>query len=429
MILVVVDTLRADHLSCYGYGRPTSPSVDRLAEDGALFENVVAASAFTGPSVASILTGKYPRFHSFGYANGMRLLVPDEVTLAERFRDAGYTTGAIVCNPVLPPAQGFHQGFETYDLKQVETRRGPRFQQRVAPAATAAAMEWLEQLDADERVFLYLHYMDPHGPYSPPAEFAERFAPDEPGPVVPESDDMERNSGEGFVPAYQRLDGVRHLNEFVARYDAEIAFFDRSFGKLLDWLEDSGRYEDAVILFTADHGEALGENGYYFAHGHAVTPDQSFVPLIFKHPDVQPGGRVTTTVGHVDVFRTLTAELGDAPAAQRWDRPADLLEVAAGQVPDRAVFCDQGNLLGVHVGGLGQVGVVSSPGPGGERDFRPTALVDPRGADIVREAGLDLPRHAEQVQRYLAEPSRVMEAIELDEEMRASLRELGYTDE
>ncbi|MEE8169310.1 MAG: sulfatase, partial [Phycisphaerae bacterium] len=310
VVLIVIDTLRADHCSVYGYDRPTTPNIDRLSDDGVVFTRAVSSSSFTGPSVASIMTGRYPRFNSYGNGHGYGRLAASETTIAEMFKDAGYTTAAFVCNPILDAPTGLDQGFDVYDARFPEHERVRRnIRERTAPRCTDDAIAWLETAGDDAPFFLWLHYQDPHGPYTPPDDMARRFAPDDPGEAIP-SCGRGRNAGEGCVPWYQFIDDVAYFNVYQGRYDAEIAYMDQHLGRLLDWLRDHDRYANATIILTADHGEAMGEHQRYFCHGHSVTRDQTIVPMILKHPGVRPGTRVAAPVGHIDIFPTLAAIIG-----------------------------------------------------------------------------------------------------------------------
>lgn len=376
VLMVVVDTLRADHLGCYGYPRPTSPAVDAIAREGAVFERVVSSSTFTGPSVASIHTGRYPKFNSFGLANGSFLLAPEEDTLAEAFARSGYRTGAVICNPVLPARFGFGQGFEFYDEHMGQRERVRGAPERTAGPGTDAAIGWLEELEADEDFFLWVHYMDPHGPYTPPADLAAKFAPEDPraGVELQPPAGKDENYGLGCVPWYQAIGERHYLEEYIGRYDAEIASFDREFGRLVAWLREKGRYEDTVILITADHGEALGEEGFYFCHGQGVTPDQSFVPMILKHPMIPAGTRTRTPVGHVDVFPTLAAEVGVHSDGTGLGPGLDLVAAATQTAEARPLYCEIEGYLGVY---LDHSLLVVQSGTDLSRPFDPVTGVPP----------------------------------------------------
>jgi arylsulfatase len=353
VVLITIDTLRADHLGCYGYPRTTSPRLDALAREGILFENVVASCSFTGPSVASILTGKYPRFNSYGYSNLRSRLVPEETTVAELFQAAGYATAAFVCNPILSRKTGMGQGFELYDdhLDETEAVR-EEAPERTAPRLLPRVVSWIEERRNDPRpVFLWVHLQDPHGPYLPPAPFDGLFRSSDPGPEIAAAAEDDQ-SGRGAVPAYQAVSRPHHLNEYVDRYDAEIACADHHLGLILDSIAQVRSTHERVVLVTADHGEALGENGYWFAHGHDVTPDQTRVPLILVHPSLE-AARVKTRVGHVDVFPTLAGIIAREGPDPGYGDARDLVAVArseAVQGPDelRPLVADAGDHIAVY---------------------------------------------------------------------------------
>ena len=433
VLLIVIDTLRADHLGSYGHPAPTSPRIDALAADGAVFEHVVAASALTAPSVAAILTGRYPRFNSFGLGNRGYRLDASEQTLAERFRAAGYRTAAFVGNPMLHARTGFDQGFEVYDARMPQHEQVRAARERVARSTTDAALGWLASLGPDESAFLWLHFMDPHGPYTPPEAFRERFAVEPGGRTIAPPPRKGANSGKGFVPWYQAVREVHRFDEYVGRYDAEIAYTDEQLGRLLDWLGEHGRYDGAVVLLTSDHGEALGENDYYFAHGHSVTRDQSAVPLILKHPAHAPGSRVADPVGHVDIFATLTALLGAEVRPNGFEGGIDLASLPAAASPERALFSDLGFQLAVHLGDHLLLGNVDwePGGSSGPDDFATLALVDYVAAPWLRVGDPAARRRLEERARaYLAAPAaRVSRLEEEPPELEAQLRALGYLEE
>jgi arylsulfatase len=265
VLLITVDTLRADHLSSYGFALETSPHIDSLAAESALFERAVAASSSTAPSHASILTSLYTRQHSIGYRNGDTRL-DGEITLAEVLHREGYATGAFLGNVVLRRRMGLARGFETYDdeLSDAEASRPLVFERR-AQDTTLRALAWLEQVR--EPFFLWVHYQDPHGPYDPPDGYAGRFElpmdPDEePLPL------LESSLAFGGVPAYQVLPGLTRASEYRARYAGEIRYADHWIGKLLA----SPRARNAIVVLTADHGESVGERNRYFMHGTTALP-------------------------------------------------------------------------------------------------------------------------------------------------------------
>jgi len=336
VLLITVDTLRADHLHCYGQSLPTSPNIDALAARSVVFERAIAASGYTGPAHSSIMTSKYPRRQSTAFSNGLLTLAGVE-TLADVLRQSGYDTAAFVSNGVLAAGSGLNHGFDVYDdeLPTVERNRFNVFE-RLAPQTAARALAWLER-PRTKPFFLWVHFQDPHGPYTPPEPYRDRFRV----PVVagePELRVLDDDGGQGGIPAYQLVDGARQVSDYRSRYAGEIAYMDQSVGDLLAALE---RYGPTIVALTADHGESFGENGFYFAHGHSAAPDLSHVPLMINAPGLRAERRADP-VSHVDVMPTLL-ELTGRPV------PEDLDGIALGPilrahvaVPARAVFCDIG---------------------------------------------------------------------------------------
>jgi arylsulfatase A-like enzyme len=321
VILVTCDTLRADHLGCYGYPRPTSPNVDRFAADATLYEEAYSCAPMTVPALASLHTGLLP--DETGTSAGNRCLLPAELdTLAEELSRAGVLTAAIVSNWVLRrPSDkaltaGFQQGFASFDdrMEVREVNRG--LYERRAQDTADAAIAWLSsrRFHAETPFFLWVHFQDPHGPYTPPDRFEKMFRTDvgdEPELPIGKS-----QSGKGQIPAYQRLGDERRPAVFRDRYDGEIAAFDEAFGRLIAWLSESGLYEDSLVILTADHGESLGEHGYWFCHGENVYREEVRVPLVLRAPrGLAPrGARIGAVAGHLDLWPTILEALGvEAP--------------------------------------------------------------------------------------------------------------------
>ncbi len=311
VVLVVVDTLRADHLRAYGFEYDTSPNFDSLASESVLWERAVAASSLTAPSHASMMTSRFVRGHSIGSRNGSSRLVGRD-TLATRFRRAGYATAAFVSNYVLGLRIGLDQGFDVYDadLPTAEASRETVFE-RIAEQTTDAALAWLEE-QPDTPYFLWVHYQDPHGPYTPPSPHDVSF------PDLAQADGRELrvlrdHSGRGGIPRYQALRGIASLGGYRRAYAGEIEYFDRSLGRLLRAIDRRSR--DTIVLLTADHGESMGEGDRYFCHGHATTLDQVHVPLLIRAPGLDPGRR-RDVVHHVDILPTLLELAGLEPVEE-----------------------------------------------------------------------------------------------------------------
>lgn len=323
VLLLLVDTLRADHLGLYGYPRPTSPELDRFAARAIVFEEVLAPASWTLPSVASLFTSSYVSRHGLRAKRGnesstrMRADLP---TLAEAFSQAGYRSVAVVANPwVDTRGHGLQRGFEDYQSAQGED----------ADALQARARSALE--DDDPRpVFLYVHYMDVHGPYRTGGE------PGEPdlGPIADayrrDLDDAEREA----IPKYLQLEGVDRLGVYLDAYDRGIRRFDAAFGRFVDWLRDSGRLENSVIAVVSDHGEEFLEHGGWH-HGASVYQEQVRVPWILHDP-AAPSERIASrAVSLVDVAPTLLARAGlEAPPSMRG------LDQLGAVDPERPVYSE-----------------------------------------------------------------------------------------
>jgi arylsulfatase A-like enzyme len=306
VVLITVDTLRADHLGCYGYPKQTSANIDRFAAEAMLFENCFSHAPVTSSSFASILSGFLP--HETRVFGNWPL--PAEVeTLAEIMRRRGYSTVAVVSNYVIRGAAGWSPGFSIYDdtMKSVElVRHSP---ERIAEDATNRATELLKKFHKDP-LFLWVHYQDPHGPYTPPVRFGKMFYDPEQKPR-----DLRVNrslSGRGGIPSYQRLGGNRDFYYYLSQYDGEIRYWDEHFGRLLEALKTTGLYDDALIIFSSDHGEDLGQRNYFFSHGENLYNSLMHVPLIVKLGN-QLTGRRTHFVQHLDIVPTVFEFIGVKP--------------------------------------------------------------------------------------------------------------------
>ncbi len=276
VLLVTIDTLRADRVGAYGYAKAETPTLDGLAARGVRVERVQSAAPVTGPSHATILTGQYPPVH--GVRDNVTFpLGPEHPTLASLFQSAGYRTAAFVGGYPLAGDFGFARGFDHYDDAFSATLPGGAGAERPANEVIGAALAWLEQwTDERPRYLIWVHLYDPHDPYSPPPPYRERF--------------RERP------------------------YDGEIAFSDAQLGRLLAKIAASPRGDDTVVAVVSDHGEGLGEHGELT---HAVLAYESTlrVPLILAGPGIRAGVVVPGPVGTVDILPTLLALAGiEAPA-------------------------------------------------------------------------------------------------------------------
>lgn len=330
LVLITVDTLRPDFLSCYGGEPDVGRGLCRLADEGVRFTWAFSAAPTTAPSIASLLTSRYPSFHGVNQLASTAL--PDEIPiLTQVLSDAGYHTAAFIGSPVLDRHKKLDRGFDVWDAHMDSRERNrPGHVERTAEDATDAALAWARS--APRPWFLWIHYQDPHGPYDPPDTPHSRVS--EPGKALPVLDD---HSGYGGIPRYQRLPGLRNVNDYVGRYTDEIRYLDRHVTRLLDGLDGLGTVDmRPAVLLTADHGEAFGEDGYYFAHGHSLGIDQIRVPLLWR-----PAGPVRVhssdqPVSLLAVAPTLLAAAGLAPPESFQGRA--LPDPGSGPTAERPAF-------------------------------------------------------------------------------------------
>ena len=269
IVLITIDTLRADHLGCYGYKEIQTPNIDRLAAKGTRFTTVVAAAPLTLPAHSSIMTGTYPMFHGVRDNVGYRL-DPSIETVAQILKRQGYATAAAVGAYVLDRAFGLGSGFDFYydhfdsitDLSDTVNMAGLK---RPGSQVIDQAIAWLRRTQK-RPVFLWAHLYDPHDPYDPPAPFKEQYA--------------------------------------SHPYDGEVAYVDQQVGRLLSFLNDTGMYQRTVIILTADHGESLGEHRE-LRHGYFIYDATLLVPLIIKQPAAEKPAVVNEQVRSIDIAPTI----------------------------------------------------------------------------------------------------------------------------
>jgi arylsulfatase len=316
LLLITVDTLRSDHLGCYGSSLDLTPNLDRLAARSVLFTTVYASAPSTFPSVTAILTGRHPE--AVGVRNNYGRIRRDVKTLGTHLRSRGWRTGAVVSNFILGEHSGLHSGFDRYDatLPQREVIRG--IPERIAVDTTDAALDMLDKLSGEEGAsfFLWVHFQDPHGPYQPPEGRRRRFLERErelPGGRrnLPLSPDVR---GMGGIPSYQFDGGHREVAYYRSGYDGEVSYMDEEVGRLLEGFSARGLLDETVIVFTSDHGEGLGEGDYWFAHGEFLSEPLLRVPLLVAVPGNAPLRR-DDQISLVDLFPTLLAIFGMDPPA------------------------------------------------------------------------------------------------------------------
>ena len=334
VLLISVDTLRADHLGCYGNPRVRTPRLDRLADEGVRFAAAMAPAPTTLASHTSMLTGRYPRAH--GTARNGFTVHPNNETLAETLSQAGYDTGGVIGSFALDSRFGISQGFAFYDERFDQEVDNRRFDQNQRPAdqVTDVALDWLGRDRGDAPFFLFVHYFDVHAAFAPPAPYdamyttdgtAKTSTLDELKQAVFAHQDFllpEAPGYEGVI--YQGLDlrlltGANGLplpedRKLANLYAGEVSWVDAEVGRLLDDLKRRGLLEDTLVIFTADHGESFWEHGDFWNHGLWVYDTTVHVPLIVRLPDGAAAGRVVASpVSGVDVAPTILRQLGIQP--------------------------------------------------------------------------------------------------------------------
>jgi len=291
LVIITLDTTRADHLGCYGYPLPTSPNIDALAKQGVLFEQAYAPMPQTLPSHATLFTGLPPRRHKA--LENAHILAPDITTLAEMLSDRDYETAAFIGARVLDDSTGMQRGFSVFDMPTGKARDVQHPVERRGDAVTDSALSWaLARHFAAKPFLMWVHYYDPHGPYE---AREQRIALDQVEPLV-------RRQAEFKDLAPQELHDVAAIQ---CGYDNELAYMDAQVGKLLHGLRQRKMLDDAIVVVVGDHGEGLMEHGEK-SHGATIYQELMLVPLIIVLPDgSRAGTRVKAPVQMQDLLPTL----------------------------------------------------------------------------------------------------------------------------
>ncbi len=319
VLVLLVDTLRADHLGAYGYDRDTSPNFDRLAERGQLFRNAVAQSSWTLPSTASLLTGLYPQTHGSleGATIRLRRTLP---TLPELVFDQSIATGGFAANFIISEKNGFDRGFQKLEELFLQP----------AAVLNESAVEWVRR-QGGRPFFGYVHYFDPHSPYAPPAPYDTMFTSLDIDPERARDVVLRWTRLEVETPLYSmfewkvapEVEGDFHVDvpkrelilsewlvqHWIDRYDGEIRYWDDQLGHLLGELEAEGVLDNTWILITSDHGEAFGEHAF-FGHGTNLHDELIRVPFLIVPPGNEPGRVIDEPVELIDIFPTVLSIFG-----------------------------------------------------------------------------------------------------------------------
>ena len=306
LVLLTIDTLRADHMSLHGYPRATTPRLEQFAESAVTFDRAIVQWPKTGTSFASMFIGRYPQ--STGLTHRASLEIPPAFgSLPKALQAAGYRSIAVVSNPVLSRDLGWDRGFDRYLYSWGEEMSDELTvfrQQLSAEAVNAVAFEALDELLAepsDQPLFLWFHYSDPHAPYTIPEGSENPFTGDDLYDAAGAEAAPEGLGAGRFVP------GLTEQRQYVANYDANIAIVDDHIGQMLGRLEEEGILQNAVTVVTADHGESLGEHGLFYEHGPLPYNTTSHVPLQIALPGGggAAGSRVAEPVELIDLAPTL----------------------------------------------------------------------------------------------------------------------------
>jgi arylsulfatase A-like enzyme len=297
VLLITIDTLRADHMSLYGYPRETTPHLDALAKTGVTFDQAYTYWPKTRGSFVAMMTGRLAA--GSGYGKTHPLLLDFNPTLAGVLKKAGYETVAVVDNPNVAASLGYAKGFDRYRETWEEEALASEMDR--ARAITEDAVRFLGQARADKPFFLWLHYVNPHGPYTPPPPFDTAF--------------LDEGTAEG--PALTAVDGFnggvarpwevpgRGLGFYVAQYDGEIGVTDAEVGRVLAALESTGVGERTLVIVTSDHGESLGEHDYFFDHGQNLYDPSMRIPLVMAGPALAVGHRSEVPATTLDLVPTV----------------------------------------------------------------------------------------------------------------------------
>lgn len=303
IVLISVDTLRADRVGVYGHPQPITPHIDQLGTEGAVFFRAAAAMGITWPSHTTMLTGLYPRYH--GVRSNVHKLGDDVVTIAEILHARGYATGSFVSFKAMQYMCGLGRGFEAVS----DPGLSPGNATRDGRVTTDMTIQWLKKRDASKPFFLFTHFFEPHGPYDTTEYAEERLASLGYEGRFRNGADME------FLRKNQTPNG-EDLSAMKTLYDGEVHLADQYVGEILAAIEEAGDLDNTVIIFTSDHGQALGDEGR-MGHGPVLWDEILHVPLIIRDFRRDRPAQITDLVGLVDIAPTIAELTGTTlPSSQ-----------------------------------------------------------------------------------------------------------------
>lgn len=427
LVLISIDSLRADRLGCYGAERDTSPAIDRLAEEGARFETAVAPTSWTLPSHVTLLTGLSIPAHRV--TGPKHRIDPARTLLAQHLADFGYETAGFVSAPFLARAYGFDRGFSVYrNFASVEETGRPvtleahrkSHADETAPAVVGAALEWLEERDPRAApYFLFVHLWDVHYDYIPPPPYGEIFDPDYQGDLDVRDYSFNRSINENLPD--------RDMQHLRALYDGEIRWLDSQLEPLLDALREGPHSGRTLISLVSDHGEEFFEHRRK-GHWQTLFEESVRVPWILRYPgEIRAGTAIGGVVSLEDVAPTLLALIGAPPLPEATGRNL-ATHVRAGRAASRAVLLNLEKMVALRgpswkviaPGGGGQPVYYDLEADPGERDPRPARRVAPLALRELRR------RMGTELQRAKSLPWKGAGPAELEPDLREKLEELGY---
>lgn len=343
IILIVIDALRFDHLGMSGYGRDTSPNLDKLANESVFFSNAVTAIPSTTPSIASLMTGLYPHSNGLRFIHRQKLR-PNVATLAEILQAHGYKTIGYDLESI---NSGIERGFDDFSslqwrVKNKIRREAKRLVRRkeIKPAEELAyfAEEQIKKHNG-KKFFLYMHYSDLHTPYSPPKPFNEMFDPGYMGGSI--FDDWDNKKKEIIFGRNLQKEKIHHA---IAQYDGLIKFIDAQLGRIISCLEGLRLKDNTIMVITADHGEGFGEHGLYFQHTLCLYEEGIKIPLIIRSPTLKRPKKIETQVSSIDIMPTILDILG-IQLIEEVDGKSLVPVINAGEDDRKYLFAENGEML------------------------------------------------------------------------------------
>lgn len=468
VILISIDSLRADHLGAYGYDKPTSPALDALGARGVVFERAYSTTSWTLPSHVAMLSGRDDRAH--GVLTHNRKFGEDVPTLAEELGKQGIGTVGFYSGPYLHPTFGFARGFDQYwncssvipkeEDREVGLAHFASFKDETNPLILANLRRWLDAGGPTERNFIFIHMWDVHYSYTPPDQYVRMFDPDYTGEI------------DGTVYGDDRVHAgmdPRDLRHLIARYDGEIRYTDDTIAEILRMLEAAGLLVNAAVIVTADHGEEFFEHGAV-GHQQSLFEEVLHIPLMIELPGrPSVSRRIDEVVSLIDIYPTICELFGVAcgPASERSQSLADYLSPTGEKVAWRgdalanlsstlttlevdALVTSEGKVINWHEGSIARHMVRTQmpnqilPSPSNDEAgdvalfFDRQAMAQEQRGEFVSEAMPDSPAkrtlqrlferigEAETLFAHTAGASDGAGSVELDDDMKERLRALGY---